>query len=171
MEKIKKNLNKMLLDRRYTHFENLDQEKMIYKNENDKKILIIFYSIKNEKVGVDYVKQIIDMTQEMEIEHIILIACDKLTPFANKHILNHAMKIEVFLFEELMFNVTEHELVPKHTLLSTDESLKVIEKYGRKHLPQIKKTDIISRYFDAELGQIMMIHRNEGGILYRLVVN
>ena len=171
MEKIKTNLNKMLLDRRYIHFENLEDEKMVYKNENDKKILIIFYNIKNEKVGVDYVKRIIEMTEEMDIEHIILVTCDKLTPFANKHILNHTLKIEVFLFEELKFNVTEHELVPRHTLLSIDESQKVIEKYGRRYLPQIKKTDIISRYFDAELGQIMMIHRNEGGISYRLVVN
>ena len=137
-----------------------------------KQIQITLYilTVEGDKVGVDYVKKMITRTENMDIVHIILLSKDKLTPFANKHILYNKMKVEFFLFDELKFNITEHYLVPKHVLLNCKESREVIDYYGKKNLPQIKKKDVMARYFDADIGQIFRIYRNEGGIFYRMVV-
>ena len=174
---IRDNLNEMLIDRGYKKLNEeikeaeeakLDVEK--YKKLDGRDIVVI-YVIMEEKLGVEFIKMIIQTFIDLEIDHLIIISRDKLTPFAKKYIISESMKIELFLFEELKFNITKHELVPKHVLLSNKESQEVIEYYGKKYLPQIKKSDIVSRYFDAELGQIFRIYRNEGGIYYRLVVN
>ena len=167
---VKTNLHEMLTDRRYKSFDKNDEGNyLIYKKPDNKK-LVIFFILEHEKVGVDYVKNIIIKSEDMKIEHLMIISRDKLTPFANRHIQQSPLKIEFFLFEELMFNITKHHLVSKHILLLLNESQEVIEYYGKKNLPQIKHKDPISRYYDAEIGNIFRIYRNEGGIYYRLVV-
>ena len=107
----------------------------------------------------------------MEITHIIFVNEDGLTPSANKYIQSYPLKIEFFLFDELKFNITKHKLVPKHVLLNHKESLEIINYYGKLRLPQIKHKDIVSRYYNAEIGQIFRIYRNEGGMFYRLLVS
>lgn len=162
-----KNVDDMLKDRFYKFVEkNIDENYLIY--TNDKKKVLVFFT-NDEKVGIEYIKRIITKSEDMKINHIILISKDKLTPFANKFIINHEIKIECFLLEELKFNITTHYLVPKHVLLSMEKSQEVIDYYGKKNLPQIKIRDNISRYFDAKIGQVFRIYRNEGGIFYRLV--
>ena len=169
MDSVNKNLDDMLSSRFYKYStKNVDERYLIYLDNGDK--VIVFFTAENEKVGVEYVKNVIAKTEEMEINHIILISRDKLTPFANKYIISYPIKIEFFLLKELKFNITKHTLVPKHVLLDPKESMEIIEYYGKKCLPQIKKTDIVSRYYNAEIGRIFRIFRNEGGISYRLVV-
>jgi DNA-directed RNA polymerase I, II, and III subunit RPABC1 len=166
---VKKNLNDMLKDRDYKFIEKDDEEGYWIYYKKNKKNVIIFFANDQEKVGVDYVKNVITKTEDKEIPHLILISSNKLTSHANKHILLYPMKIEFFLYDELKFNITNHSLVPKHVLLSDKESCEIIEYYGKKNLPQIKHRDIVSRYFNAEVGQVFRIYRNEGGIFYRLV--
>lgn len=168
---IKKNLMIMLEARKYKFVEKNEEENyMIYTNNKNKKVIIFFANYTN-KSNKEYVRNIIIKTEEMEIDHLILVNEDSLTPSANKYIQAHPMKIEFFLFEELKFNITKHKLVPKHILLSTKESSEIVDYYGKKNLPQIKQKDPISRYFNAEIGQIFRIYRNEGGIFYRLVIS
>jgi DNA-directed RNA polymerase I, II, and III subunit RPABC1 len=38
------------------------------------------------------------------------------------------MEIEFFLEDELMVNITEHELVPKHVLITEDEKLELLRR-------------------------------------------
>lgn len=169
MKLIKENLNTMLVDRKYKFVEKIDNYLLYSSEKHEKHKVVIFFTL--EKVGVEFIKNMITKAEEMEINHIILVSKEKLTAFANKHILQYPIKIEFFLFEELKFNVTTHYLVPQHILLSHEESQEIIDYYGKKNLPQIKQTDILSRYFDADIGQIFRIKRKEGGIYYRLVVN
>lgn len=172
MDIIKKNLNTMLLNRNYKFIETTDTHSIYSSTKNKKEHkIIVFFTVDGDKVGVDYVKKMIIKTENMQIPHIILLSKDKLTPFANKFILYNKMKVEFFLFDELKFNITQHYLVPKHILLTCKESREIIDYYGTKNLPQIKKKDVMARYFDADIGQIFRIYRNEGGIFYRMVVN
>lgn len=168
MKIIKDNLNDMLQDRGYTFVEKVDDNLLYSSTKHKKHKVIVYFTF--DKVGVEFVKKTLIKTTDMKISHIILVSKEKLTPFANKHIASVPTKVEIFLINELKFNITKHYLVPRHVLLDHVESQKVIDYYGKKKLPQIKQTDILSRYFDADIGQIFRIHRNEGGIYYRMVV-
>lgn len=169
MDLIKKNLDDMLKDRVYKFIEtNTEGNYLIYTKKDNSKV-VVYFTNDSDKIGVEYVKKVIVKTEEMEITHIILISKDKLTPFANKWIISYPIKMECFLLKELKFNITDHHLVPTHVLMSPKDSQEIIDYYGKKNLPQIKQRDVLSRYFDAEIGQVFCIHRNEGGIYYRLV--
>jgi len=43
-------------------------------------------------------------------------------------LLNESKTIELFNEEELLVNITEHSLVPKHVLLSDDEKKQLLER-------------------------------------------
>mmetsp|Transcript_13920 Transcript_13920/g.10039 ORF Transcript_13920/g.10039 Transcript_13920/m.10039 type:complete len:86 (-) Transcript_13920:147-404(-) len=49
------------------------------------------------------------------------------------------LEIELFLQEELMVNITQHELVPQHTVLTDSEKQELLQKYRVKEhqLPRI----------------------------------
>jgi len=75
----------------------------------------------------------------------------------------------------MIFNITHHEYVPKHILLSKEEEDEVLEKYNtsKNKLPKILRTDPIARYYGMKNDQICKIIRKspEVGeyIYYRLV--
>ena len=60
-----------------------------------------------------------------------------------------------------MVNITEHDLVPKHLVLSNDQKAEVLKKYRvrENQLPRISTDDPIARYFGVRKGQIMKITR------------
>lgn len=41
----------------------------------------------------------------------------------------HGTKIDVFLEEELLINIAEHNLVPKHEILSKEETEQLLNRY------------------------------------------
>jgi len=54
-----------------------------------------------------------------------------------------------------------HELVPKHEILSEEEIEKVLDKYGveKKELPKIKNNDPVVKAIEAEVGDVLEITR------------
>jgi len=74
-----------------------------------------------------------------------------------------------------MVNVSEHELVPDHTLLEEDEIEEVLDEYNvkRTDLPKIKRTDPAAPD-EAETGDVVRIERDsrttDVAVVYRLVV-
>ena len=75
-----------------------------------------------------------------------------------------------------MVDVSEHELVPEHTVLDDDSVEEVLDEYdiGRTDLPKIKRTDP-ALPDDAEVGDVIEIVRDsrttDRAIVYRLVVD
>jgi len=72
--------------------------------------------------------------------------------------------------------ILEHELVPKHEVLSLEEGLKVLKSYGVKpeQLPWLRASDPVARAIGARPGDIVKIVRKTptGGeiVVYRYVV-
>ncbi|QSX00944.1 DNA-directed RNA polymerase subunit H [Haloterrigena alkaliphila] len=74
-----------------------------------------------------------------------------------------------------MVDVSQHELVPEHTLLEDDELEEVLSEYDidSTDLPKIKRTDP-ALPDEAEAGDVIKIVRDsrttDQSIVYRLVV-
>jgi len=72
--------------------------------------------------------------------------------------------------------ILEHELVPKHEVLSPEEALKVLKKLGitPDKLPWIRASDPVARAIRAKPGDIVKITRKSltagETVVYRYVV-
>ncbi|KAI0132153.1 DNA-directed RNA polymerases II 24 kDa polypeptide [Xylariales sp. AK1849] len=69
--------------------------------------------------------------------------------------------IEWFLEDDLLINITHHDLVPRHVILSRDEKLALLKRYRLKEtqLPRILQRDPVAKYFGMKRGQIVKIIR------------
>jgi DNA-directed RNA polymerase subunit H (RpoH/RPB5) len=84
---------------------------------------------------------------------------------------------EIFWYKQLTFNVSKHNLVPKHELLHPDEHRRIKRDYllnSPNQLPTILNTDPVAKYYGMYPGDICRIIRhNENigtSIFYRQVV-
>jgi len=74
--------------------------------------------------------------------------------------------VQTFLVSELMYNVTEHVFVPRHTVLNEEESRLFIENNKDKIadielLPKILTSDPVAKYYNMKPGQIVRIERKQ----------
>lgn len=73
-------------------------------------------------------------------------------------------------------NILEHELVPKHEILSPEEALRLLRDLGVRpeQLPWLRVTDPVAKAIGAKPGDIVRIYRKSPTagtiIVYRYVV-
>jgi len=93
----------------------------------------------------------------------ILITSVNITPAALKIIpaVASETRIECFVEQDLLVNITHHELVPKHVLLSKVERAALLARYRLKdtQLPRIQVGDPVARYLGLKRGQVVKIIR------------
>jgi DNA-directed RNA polymerase I, II, and III subunit RPABC1 len=116
-----------------------------------------------DNVGIKQMRNFAQFLSQQSHHTGILITSVTVTPAAMKIIPAVASdtRIECFMEQDLLVNITHHELVPKHVLLSKEERAKLLERYRLKdtQLPRIQLSDPIARYLGLRRGQVVKIIR------------
>ncbi|CAH9106521.1 unnamed protein product [Cuscuta epithymum] len=155
--------------------ENLEMQKEMHNDSSNK--IMIFYP-NDSKIGVKNIRGCLQRMKAEDITRGILILQKKLAPQARACIAaaSSLYLIDVFEEAELLFNIKEHELVPAHQLLTTEEKKRLLEKYTVKEsqLPRIFVNDPVAKYYGLRRGQVVRITRESGTagdyVTYRYVV-
>jgi DNA-directed RNA polymerase subunit H (RpoH/RPB5)/mRNA-degrading endonuclease RelE of RelBE toxin-antitoxin system len=72
--------------------------------------------------------------------------------------------VEFFNLDELQFNISRHDLVPKHTVVRDPKEIRaILDSYSIRHrhqLPLLLRTDPMSRYLGLRKDDVVKISRN-----------
>ncbi|CAI5441225.1 unnamed protein product [Caenorhabditis angaria] len=150
---------------------------LVAHNDDASDQMFVFFP-DDPKIGIKTIKAICQQMQEQNISRAIIVVQTGMTPSAKQSIGDMAPKymLEHFLEAELMVNITEHELVPEHVVMTSEEKAELLARYKLKdsQLPRIQQSDPVARYFGLRRGQVVKIIRpsETAGryITYRLVV-
>lgn len=166
-----KTMYEMLTDRGYelpeeAKIDDEDQREKLRinaKDGNGKKCVVKW--CKDAKCGITTISEIAELMESEKIGHVIfVIQGASISPAAKaslKNLKTEGKRIEIFTEEELQYNVSKHEYVPKHRLCTKLEKETLFKQYGidNKKCPSICTSDPQARYLGAEKGQLIEIIR------------
>ncbi|KAL8671855.1 MAG: hypothetical protein Q9168_003645 [Polycauliona sp. 1 TL-2023] len=113
-------------------------------------------------IGVKQMKEFCQHIDQHKFTTGILITQGPVTASAFKSTVGLKDKwVETFQETDLLVNITHHELVPKHILLSAGEKKQLLERYRLKEsqLPRIQTEDPMAKYLGLRRGQVVKIIR------------
>ena len=179
--KVYKTLNKMMDDRGYeilnkeeikfdSFIKRLKEEKCMSgiftkldKNDPNKKSRLYYHYIPTQKLNFDAIKDFIKLLGASEANIGLILISGKISDQAKRKLqeISNELLIEIFTLNELVVNITEHELVPKHILLSIEEKDALLKRYKIKEsqLPKILMSDPVARYLGLKRGDVVKIVR------------
>lgn len=144
-------------------------------------VTVVFVTTE-ENLCVASLRELVRVARGMRaISRLILVTPSRLTSVARTEFgKSFSVSTEHFLFDQLMFNVTRHVLVPKHAFvplhdrkceitkifLSICETLKITSKDGEvdfDRLPHQSMSDPITRFHGGWPGDVIMYERQAAG--------
>lgn len=153
-----------------------------YFNSNTNSHVYVHY-LKRSKgdVSMGEISGFIKIIDETSYSYYILITNNKLNSSAREAVISKSKKINVFIDEDLHINPTKHNNVPLHSLIPRDEARVIIERnsWDTAKLPKLLPSNIISRWYDFQPGQLIYIDREtvfpgtmvDFSLYYRFVPN
>ena len=164
----------------FNRFENENGFFLMVTHKKTNLPMLVYFMKAEKKISNEDIKKLGINMNNQNIKHCIIISNEELSLQAQKMVLEldlqQAFHFEHFLVSELTVNITQHELVPKHLLISDEEKDAVLKKFKIKEsqLPKILVTDPVAKYLGLRKGQIVKIIRNSETaglhIAYRTVV-
>ena len=118
----------------------------------------------DDKVGIKPIKSYCLRMKEHNVSRSIIVVRNNISPFAKSAIKEMAMRnyrLEYFREAELLVDITEHKLVPRHIVLTPQEKDELLLRYKLKpsQLPRIQLQDPMARYLGLNHGQVVKIVR------------
>lgn len=151
---------------------------MLFHREDDESKKIYVFFPEEKSITVPAIANYAQRMHRDAVQRAILVAKGNITSSAKQGIqeLQPHFYLEYFDERELQVNITEHELVPQHIVLTDNEKQALMKRYRVKEtqLPKIQVTDPVARYYGLNKGQVVKIIRasETAGryITYRLAV-
>ena len=112
------------------------------------------------------------LKSNLEIHKIVVIK--DFTKKVAKQILDDYSNAEFFFEHELLEDIPSKVFIPEHQLLSINEKQELFTKFNENELSVIYMTDTMSRYYNAQVGDVFKIIRpsitSGKSIFYRRVI-
>jgi len=86
---------------------------------------------------------------------------DTFDSMLESYLVSNGVFIQIFSLDNLLFNITKHQLVPKMRIISPEEREQVLEKYSvlPGQMPQILKSDPQAKFLGVRKGDMCEIIR------------
>ena len=130
-----------------------------FKRDTRELILVFFPEI--PKLNVQSVTSMCSTAKETNCHHFIIVYREQITSSSAKRIEDN-IQIEGFSQAELQFDILDHELVPKHTILSPQDGEAVQRRFRvekKKQMAKILAKDPIARRLGALPSDVIEIRR------------
>lgn len=154
----------MLRDRGYEDVQTTDLEHALNDSlpvlqgeraaESDRRVSV--YLCDEEKVGVKYVRSILQRHSNDASHLVVLVSVGGPTAFTRREC--DGKPIQFLIAKDLCYNVTRHKLVPHHRAVPSPPN--GVEK---DKLPRILDTDPIVQYYNWPVGTIVEVSRCYAG--------
>jgi DNA-directed RNA polymerases I, II, and III subunit RPABC1 len=135
---------------------------LVEKADDESNQLFVFFP-EDEKVGVKPIKVYTDQMRAEGVSNAIMVLRVDITPFAKQAVqeMSDSFRIEHFKESELLVDITKHQLVPEHQVLTPNEKSELLKRYRLKdsQLPRIQSNDPVARYYGMRRGQVVKIIR------------
>jgi len=143
----------------------------LFFTKGEEKVMVYFHIIE-AKVRKSDMQYIVEYLETNGATQLILVVHKEITTAVNDVMENIPNNPQLFYERELMYNVSRHQYVPKHSCLSLDEKEKILKQYSvtDSQLPAIHVNDPVSRYYNFLVGDVIKIERTNG-VYYRVVTN
>ena len=141
----------------------------------------------DKSIRIQMIEEIIEDLYNVENilnknDTLIIVAKDSANDSIKQYLSTLFIERDIFIIHvslaQLQFNVLEHELVPKHILLNSDEEKEFRKKYSISKnidIPEISRFDAVTKAIHARPNQVVKIERPSKNsvisIYYRLCKN
>ena len=152
---------------------NLDTSKNYNTEIKNKKVYIKIFNYKISSVSEK--SPIGEFIKKYNKEYKFIIVQD-ITGKTEEMINSYDTQVEIFKFNKLQFDITEHMLVPPHEVLTKEEGENVLETYRarKRDMPLIRSNEDVAKYYNMKPGEITRIYRTSPltceAVAYRLVI-
>lgn len=151
----------------------LDNDKNYNTEISNKRIYIKIFDYKI--TSINRTSPIGEFVSKYDKEYKFLIVQD-INPRSEVTMEAYQTQVEIFKFNSLKSDITEHDLVPLHVVLEKEEGEEVLEAYRaiKRNMPLIRSNEMVARYYFMKPGEVVKIYRPSPitgeSIYYRLVI-
>lgn len=115
------------------HGENPTRDQMTIlaeKMDSPEELIFVFFPQDEKKIGVPVIKDYMRKMEESKVTRAILVVRDDITPFAKSALKEVAAKLRIEYFKEaeLLVDITEHNFVPKHEVLTPQQKSELLQR-------------------------------------------
>ena len=116
---------------------------------------------KDLKIGIETIRAIEKLLPHHET--VIVVYAGSITSAA-KTVASLYPKLQFFHVRELFRNITQHEFVPKHTLMTEAEAEEFLtrHKFSKDQLPKLPLSDPLAKFYHFKPGSLVRIRRKFG---------